>query len=364
MTDSTIMGTEKSNGQPAYSVEQLRQEHYQGKSGIEQRLNEIQRDDTLPLKERLQSLKLPDTRLENSGIGELEYVPDFMKPTYIKLINLVKNPQSRYKHKVEGLKDYIQELDSIKTELTGNLYGEQFKSGNTSRGRKVSGLHGELKNLGMKRFQYASAIQSLENEINSTYQRAQNADSQLTALLSNPGAIEQSTKVSELADDVACYKFDLEWYQDRQHDLISSIEGLDTNVGVVQLEIAAATTTRHYVRDLIQSAEVELRKASGSRTQIDYTGRLLELLPELTGKIKDIGKMRHDLREVENDRLRVAAELTSGGYKLEAQSGDEPLPEFFDRQQKLSEERKDRVTNRVKEILKNPFGDIYLTKKA
>ena len=329
--------------QEQYSLTGLKQQHQEQKGGLEVMLKGLYRENGTqpPTKE----LEKNDKKLRESGIN-IDHVPEFLRPAYIKVVNLIQSPTTRIEKNKSGVDDLVTQLESVEEEVTKTLYGPNY----TGLSGKLGGLRKEIQVTADERHKTARAIDRLGNEIKETYQRIKKTT---TAL----GTETDPEKIKEINDHLIGYHFDLERYEGIKQDLEGNIKGYKSTIKSLRQDIQVATHFRNYVRDVAQKARNALKVHQSSRSQVGYTELVSQLIPALQQRLGEYLGMMGDFTEKSNSEISYVVGVTQKSFDVPMPDDDGPSP--FEGMLVANEKRSEEVSREVKEILKDPYGDIY-----
>jgi len=346
------MVTQTDEGQTTtvqYTPEALKQEHNSAKSTLEKMINNIfNAKGKEPTAESVKNIGKKDEKLEKAGI-DTENIPEVLKKPYIKMINFVYSPEKRFKNQKVEVENLVQGLEGIQTELTEILYGTGY---NGSSG-KLGGLHKEYQQLADRRFECAKALSSLEEEINSTYQRIENTKE----ILKEKIAAKEYDKVKQVNNDMIGFKFDLTRYEDIKKELQGELEGVNNAVIAVNYDVKAAECLRDYVRDQGQKARNELKTHRSTGRELDHTKLIADFIPKLQQKLNQYIQMGEDFKDHNDRKMEDVVNLTTHQVQVRDRDGERKNP--FENYQKGNEERSDRISGLAQSILQDPYSDIY-----
>lgn len=328
-------------------VEDLRREHLENRAGIEQVLRTLPRSDDYDAAKP--TLQADGKSLEATGVA-LNHIPDFLRPTYIKIVNLISKPDERLNKKREQVQDVVSNLDGITKELTAVLFGPGYKGVEG----KVGGLHKKYLDAGDARYKCAKAIVSLDEEINKTYSRIKSTESALSDLVVDS---VQNNKIPELHEILAGYKFDLDRYEDIKGDLEGNLEAYDKEIQCTAINIKATRELRDYARDAVNMTTGDLKRSKIDTSHREYTRSITALMPELRKKLTGYGEMLKVFQE--EQRRQLDDVVTTTEQTLQPLLTDGVSHDPFKYHQGKKEKDSERISARAQEILKNPFGDMY-----
>lgn len=334
----------ESEQEPALSAGELKQQHAESKSTLDGILRTICRGNGAT-PQGIKDLGKQEKKLEQTGI-HLDYVPEFLRPLYIKAFNLVQGPVSRLEKSKEGIEELATQLEEIEEEVTKTLYGANY----TGLSGRLGGIHKEYQTMADDRFKCAKAIDSLKKEASATHQRIKKTE-EISESKTEP------EEIKEIHENLVGYRFDLERYEGIKRELEGNLEGYDQGIVSLQRDIEAATRFRNHLRRISQEARNALKVNKGARSQIDYTKMVSDLIPVLQNRLEEYIGMVRDFREKSNGDLGNIVSITQ--HTLNVPAPEEGGPSPFQGMEVEDEKRSVKISQRVEEILKKPYGDIY-----
>ncbi len=328
------------------TLEQLTKEHSQRRTFLSGLIEKVTGREEYTMDNMKKITEKYDNKLAQAGINA-EYVPDIAKPYWIRLVNIVKNPENRFKDAKKGLDTYITELKGLEEDMTTELYG----TGYTSLQNEPGGLYGKVMELGGTRQEYANAIVELEKECSGTNIRIDSLKEKIKTS-STP-----SEKIS-YNKEIIRFKFDQTTYEKHKRDLIGKIRGVDLEITNTKENMKQLEAFQAYVNSSIGKAdEVKLSYNTMSR-DIDYTKKITEIIPNLDKQLQLFREIGEAFRDSNYNTQVTAAKVTNFELKVgKNNSTDRPSP-FADCVKKKEEEN-EAIMQRVREINENPMGDIF-----
>ncbi len=323
---------------------ELRQQHNENKITLDNLLKGVYRGNGARPQSAV-SAERQEKRLNESGLN-LDHIPEFLRPAYVKVYNLVQGPASRLERNRAGVEEIVTQLESIEEEVTKALYGGNY----TGLSGRLGGLHREYQTMADDRFKCAKAINALREEANATHQRIRKTEAFLGPQ-TEPGEIKETNEI------LIGYRFDLERYEGIRGDLEGDLDGYDKGIRYLQRDIEAATHFRNYVRSISQKARNALKVNQGTRSQVGYTEAIAELIPALQRKLEEHFTMAKDFKEKSDGDLGRVISITQQPLDVPVLEEDGPSP--FHGMQVEDEKQSERISQRVDEILRKPYGDIY-----
>ena len=279
-----------------YTREDLKKDHTKGKQLLSGMVDGIlgKRKTTGDLGK---AVAKEDQVLSQAGIN-LDNVPDVFKSFYVRVYNMVNKPDTRFKDKREGIDNLIKELDQVSEEMSQKLFGSNYGSINQS---EFGGLYGELLSSGEKRKEHADAIIGLEDEVNNTYQRIEQAKQLL-------GTVKDPKGKHELHKDLVGYHADLDSYKRKKEDISTNLQSLDYTINSKKVEIDGLKSLQKWVGR--QAVEAKKTLAKYQKTSNNH-----EYLKSLTGLISQLDNNLQDFREIakifDQSQDRQQAEMAS-----------------------------------------------------
>ena len=327
-----------------YSMVDLKQEHLQGKDivkGLFDKLKGYATDNVVKLK----SLGNSDVNLDEVGL-DLESVPASLKGIYVKLANVLKDPEKRFKDQRSGVESYVSQLEEIEVEVETKLYGPNTSSFQ----EKLSGVEGKLYQLAEDRHEHVDAIGTLEDEINATYQRISKAD----GLLKDNKEIESR---KQLHVEKMNYTRDLSQYNKAMDDFLLEFSEIDHEIERTKLERKELQRVQGSVRELVVNAKQVLRDYKITSTQMDYTKVLSDIIPGLRETLNSYALTGDAFRKANNDKRRRINEIckyTPEKPATEVTPMEDPLDASLGRREAANE----GIRSRLEEVRKDPYKDL------
>src|SRR3989338_6666079 len=309
------------------SLEQIAQEHGKRRSFLSNLLDNLGGKETYTMENMKRLTEKYDTKLSEAGIN-VEYIPDVAKPYWIRLVNIVKNPESRFKEVKKGLETYITELQGLDEDMTKELYG----AGYTSLKSEPGGLYGKIIELGTTRQEYASAILELEKE-----------------------CAETNTRISTLKNKI---KQNAHPKNKNKRDLIGKIGGLDLDIKYTKENMKQLEAFQSYVNDCVGKADEIRRSYNATNKDIDYTKKITQIIPQLDNNLRIFREIGDAFNNDNYEKQKTAAKVTKFELKTEKTASADRTSPFADCVREKEKEN-EATMQRVREINDNPMGDIF-----
>ncbi len=328
------------------SLEQLTKEHSQRRTFLSGLIEKVTGREEYTMDNMRKITEKYDTKLSEAGIN-VEHVPDIAKPYWIRLVNIVKNPENRFKDAKKGLDTYILELKGLEEDMTKELYG----TGYTSLQNEPGGLYGKVMEFGGTRQEYANAILELEKECSGTNTRIED----IKEKIKNSSSPTDKLKYNK---EIIRFKFDQTTYEKHKRDLIGKIRGVDLEIKSTKENMKQLESFQIYVNSSIgQADEVKLSYNTMNR-DIDYTKKITGIIPNLDKQLQMFREIGEAFNESNYNRQVNAAKVTNFELKKGKNTPNERPSPFADCVKKKEEEN-EAIMQRVREINDNPMGDIF-----
>ena len=328
------------------SLEQIAQEHGKRRSFLSNLLDNLGGKETYTMENMKRLTEKYDTKLSEAGIN-VEYIPDVAKPYWIRLVNIVKNPESRFKEVKKGLETYITELQGLDEDMTKELYG----AGYTSLKSEPGGLYGKIIELGTTRQEYASAILELEKECAETNTRISTLKDKIKQ------SAHPKDKITHNKQLVA-FKFDQTTYEKHKRDLIGKIGGLDLDIKYTKENMKQLEAFQSYVNDCVGKADEIRRSYNATNKDIDYTKKITQIIPQLDNNLRIFREIGDAFNNDNYEKQKTAAKVTKFELKTEKTASADRTSPFADCVREKEKEN-EATMQRVREINDNPMGDIF-----
>ena len=335
----------------APSLEEMRNEQLKSR-GIIGKIAELYRERTSGGSLEAVSKTLEeDERLKESGL-DLEKIPEVIRPLYIKIVNRLKSPQTRFKDKRDGLEQFASELGSIEDDLHNELYGKNYRGS----GSKVGGLHAEGMALVDRRLQLSTGLITLESEISQVFQRKSSANKTLSDTLKEGYAKMDPKEIRQLQEDLIGYTYDLNNFQGVQNRLASELESTGRQMQDFKSNRKALQSLYTYVLEERTKVEGLVSGASFKSKEWDYASQITAVIGALQGRVDQVIQMETDFHDAMNKKLEGSVKLTQIRTQIpERELEASPLESLEPGYEKRNEE----AYKMAQEILKDPFKGYF-----
>ncbi|GEM_PF-3593242 len=276
-------------------------------------------------------------KLQEAGIN-LEKVPEPLKQLYVKAVNLVQNPEKRFRDHRKGLENLIGGLEGIKVDIDSLMYGKGYEPIKT----EPQGLYGELLSLEEKRYEHAHAIKELEKEIATTYQRITR-----TKDLSRAETVPE--KKRELNKGLVGFSKDLTMYEETKRSLGRDLLSFDTSMKDTKRRVEDLKTLREYVLDQLDCAKEIASDHPEIQETFKHTALIADLIPKMDQAIRGYTKMSEAFRDHAHEQRTYAAQLTDRQLPIRKERVDKADP--LEPNKQYREQRDEKVTELAKKIL-------------
>lgn len=330
----------------ATTVEGVRAQHDRAKSSLEAELKDVYHG-TEAMPHTGKDLERKQDKLTSTGIN-LDHVPVSLQSAYVALTNLINTPDSRLMKKKESIEDIVGKLGEIESGVTVALYGANY----TGISGKLGGLHKEYQQKADDRLKCAQALTHLKEEIKATYGRI-DSTKQLMAEAMN----KDHETVKTASTNLVGYGFDLNRFEGIRTDLEGDFAGYDQEIKALRRDIDAAARFRNHLRQLSQTTRNALKVNKGTHSEIRYTQMVSKLIPDLQDKLKGYIAMIGDFRAVNNSEVEHLVSVTQ--ETVTVPTLEEEVANPFKDAEIAAEQRSEEISQRVDEILKDPFSDVY-----
>lgn len=327
--------------------DEIRQEHAQSRSLVDKIELQLHQSGHKVSAENAREVIREDKKLQESGL-DLENVPEFIKPLYVQAVNLFKNPQNRLKSKQNQLDELARELVDVEKAIRDTIYGQNY---NGSRG-KLGGLHQEYMNYANERVECATGITSLGTEISDTYVRIKSTQT----TLANKIKEKDFEGAKQLQNDLVGFKFDLQKYGGIKKQLEIRIESLDNTISSYKDNVKTLDRLHGYVQQERMQVESIINDTAYKSKEWNYADKVAEIISSMQGKVNEVMGMAKDFHEHMYKKIDQTIQLTEHTLDVpQEEHQSNPLLQLDAK----NDARSDRTAKRVKEILENPFEDVY-----
>lgn len=328
-----------------YSLQQLRTEH-ETRKGLLYRMIEKIRGKEKQGPENLSGIRNDEAeKLAEAGL-DVDKVPEFMRPLYIRMQNLLRNPERRFKNQKVGLESLVSGLREVEQDVKDIIYGRDY---NPSKG-EASGLYGALMVMGQRRHDFAKAVGELEQEIAATYQREQETNMTLKAATT----FEEKDKLNRAK---VSFHYDRESYEQTKREIIRELKKVDDAVTETVLQKKEMDSLKTYLADQIDTAERVLGNYQTTGRTHDFTKAIADIVPKMQDQLKAFIHIGDAFESYSNGQRAAIAKVTQCG--LDVSTEKKPRPDPFEGAAVKREKDDERIMARVKAITDNPFDDIF-----